>query len=74
MEQQKLKEVTDRAIYLIESRDRLGLLKCLETNKKIFLKDLVDHRGYTLLHLSCFKNIDDIAVSLIQVAKKTMTE
>ena len=72
MEQQKLKEVTDRSIYMIESRDRLGLLKCLESNSKILLKDLVDHRGYTLLHLACFKNLDDIAVTLIQVAKRTL--
>ena len=74
MEQQKLKEVTDRAIYLIENRDRTGLLKCLETNNKILLKDLVDHRGYTLLHLACFKNLEDIAVSLVHHAKKTMSE
>lgn len=66
--------MTDRAIYLIESRDRLGLLKCLESNSKILLKDLVDHRGYTLLHLSCFKNLEDIGVSLIQVAKNSMSE
>jgi palmitoyltransferase len=51
----------------------LGLLKCLETNNKILIKDLVDHRGYTLLHLACFKNLDDIVVTIIQVARNTMS-
>ena len=57
----------------MEKRDKDGLLKCLENNPKVQIKDILDHRGYTLLHLACFKNLDEMAYHLVKRAKLTMT-
>ena len=56
----------------MERRDKEGLMKCLETNSKVSIKDIIDHRGYTLLHLACFKNLDEIAIFLVKRAKLTL--
>jgi len=36
--------------------------------------DLVDDRGYTALHLACFKNFEDLVSVIIQKAKETITD
>ena len=36
--------------------------------------DIIDVRGYTLLHMACFKNLDEIGNLLIQRAHETVTE
>jgi ankyrin repeat protein len=37
------------------------------------LNELVDHRGYTTLHLACFKNLDIMAEYIIERAKSTLS-
>jgi ankyrin repeat protein len=74
MEQLKQKELTERVFSYIEQRDRLGLLRCLETNSTIPLVDIVDQRGYTALHMACFKNIAEIVECLLEKAKELITE
>lgn len=36
--------------------------------------DIVDQRGYTLLHMLCFKNLDDIVYALIEKVSEIYTE
>ena len=38
------------------------------------IKDLVDHRGYTLLHIACFKNLDEIVGVLIKFALNVLSK
>lgn len=68
VDQQKLKDVSDKAFQIIENRDKVGLIRFLDQNSSIPLVDIVDHRGYTLLHMACFKNLEDIGVRLLERA------
>lgn len=34
----------------------------------------MDHRGYTLLHLACFKNLEEIVAYILERATETITE
>ena len=53
--------MTEKVFALIESRDRLGLVRFFDTNLSVPLVDLVNEKGYTALHLACFKNFEDMA-------------
>ena len=59
---------------MVDKRDRKGLMNCLEQNSKVSIKDIIDHKGYTLLHLACFKNLDEIAYHLVKRAKLTLSQ
>ena len=50
------------------------MVRYLESQPKISIKDLVDPRGYTLLHTACFKNYDEIAYELVMRAKRTLSD
>ena len=58
----KVKEVTERAFQFVENRDKHGLIKLLEECPQIPIVDLVDQRGYTLLHMVCFKNLEEMGL------------
>ncbi len=49
--------------------DKKGFSDFLEKNPKINIIDLIDHRGYTALHLACFKNLEVIVEYLVERAK-----
>lgn len=74
VDQNRLRDVSERAFQCIENRDKTGLLKLMEQNLTIALVDIIDHRGYTLLHMICFKNLEDMAADLFEHAKKLITD
>lgn len=46
----------------------------IEKNPVVSIVDIVDHRGYTLLHMAAFKNLEEIGTKLMQRAVETVTE
>jgi len=46
----------------------------IEKNPAVSIVDIIDHRGYTLLHMACFKNLEEIGIKLMQRAHETVTE
>ena len=49
-------------------------MRLLEQNASVPIVDIIDNRGYTLLHTACFKNLDEIGKKLIDKAHDTVTE
>lgn len=70
MEQLKQKELTEKVMSLIEQRDRLGLIRCIDNNVSVPLVDIVDSRGYTALHMACFKNFLELVECLLLKAQE----
>lgn len=50
---------------LLEKRDKEQFFICLEQNPSISIKDIIDSKGYTMLHIACFKNLDEIAYYIV---------
>lgn len=65
--------MTEKVFALIESRDRFGLVRFFDTSLSVPLVDLVNDKGYTALHLACFKNFEDIATVIAEYVKETIT-
>jgi ankyrin repeat protein len=42
-----------------------GLMKEIEKNPAVSIVDIIDHRGYTLMHMACFKNLEEIGQVLM---------
>lgn len=49
-----MKDVINSTFDFIEQQDETGLIKCLKVNADIQIIDILDERGYTLLHEACF--------------------
>ena len=58
---------------LIEDANSEGLIDYLRVNADVPLFEIVDDRGYTLLHEACFHNMEDICKALINLGKDTLT-
>ena len=69
MDQAKVKEVSDKAFQIIENRDKVGLIRFLDQNASVPIIDIVDARGYTLLHMACFKNLEEIGTKIMDRAQ-----
>jgi hypothetical protein len=69
-----LKEITDRAFLFVENRDKNGLMKHLDMHPSVPIIDMIDHRGYTLMHMVCFKNLEVMGLHLMEKVKQTITE
>jgi len=74
VESKTFREVVTRAFALVEKGDAKELMLHLEANPSYHLHEIIDHRGYTLLHASCFKNTEAIASYLIDRARSTLTD
>jgi hypothetical protein len=74
LDQIKLKEVTEDVFRLIDKRDKNGIIRTLESNSSIPIIDIVDSRGYTVLHMCCFKNLEDITNAIMEKALETVKE
>jgi palmitoyltransferase ZDHHC13/17 len=48
-------------------------MRHLEQNLSVPIVDLVDQRGYTLMHQICFKNVEDMSLSVIEKVKEIYT-
>ena len=46
----------------------------IEKNPAVSIVDIIDHRGYTLMHMAAFKNLEEIGTKLMQRALDTVTE
>ena len=53
--------------------DNEGLMNLLRINADCPIQQLVDGRGYTLLHEAAFQDCEQIMKSLVKLAKDTMT-
>lgn len=62
MDQHLVREVSERAFQFIEARDKLSLMREIEKNPAVSIVDIIDHRGYTLLHVAAFKNLEEIGM------------
>jgi hypothetical protein len=62
VDQHLVREVSERAFHFIESRDKISLMREIEKNPAVSIVDIVDHRGYSLLHMACFKNLEEIGI------------
>lgn len=49
-------------------------MRLLDSNKSIPIIDIIDNKGYTLMHMICFKNLEDIGLHLIDLVKETVVE
>ena len=65
--------MTEKVFALIENRDRFGLVRFFDTSLSVPLVDLVNDKGYTALHLACFKNFEAIATVIAEHVKETIT-
>jgi len=46
----------------------------IEKSPAVSIVDIIDHRGYTLMHMAAFKNLEEIGAKLMQRALDTVTE
>ena len=74
LDQNKIKEISEKAFQIIENRDKLGLNRFLDQNASVPLVDIIDARGYTLMHMACFKNLEEIGLKLMDRAIETVTD
>lgn len=58
---------------MVEENNPTGLISLLKVNSDVSLIDLIDERGYTLLHEACFLNFEEVAKVLIKYARGTLT-
>lgn len=67
-----MKELSDKAFKLLEDKDKIGLSRFIDQNSNsggAFVTDFINIRGFTLLHMACFKNLEDMAIRLIEKAQ-----
>lgn len=74
VDQKIVQQVTESCFLHIEQRNMQGLMKEIEKNPAVSVVDIIDHRGYTLMHMACFKNLEEIGHALMQRALDTVTE
>ena len=67
-------DLAGRALHFIEERDRIALFMFFDANAHFALVDFVDSRGYTLLHMACFKNYFEIGEAIVERAKQEVTD
>ena len=73
-DQNKLKDLIESAFLHVENRDRQALMRLLDNNSSIPIVDIIDSRGYTLMHMICFKNIEEMGVFLMEKVNQTVTK
>ena len=57
--------MASKAFFYIENKDMAGLCSYLDSLAFVTLVDLVDARGYNLMHMTCYKNNYEIAKMLM---------
>jgi ankyrin repeat protein len=70
--QEKNKELSLKAFTFLEAKDKIGLFRFIEQisnyGKGMQLIDIINERGFTLMHMACFKNLEEIAIRLLEKA------
>lgn len=49
-------------------------MRLLDNNSSIPIVDIIDSRGYNLMHMICFKNIEEMGVFLMDKVNQTVTK
>ena len=52
----------------------MGLFRYLDSHVSVPIVDLVDNKGYTLMHTACFKNLEEIGLKLMDRVIETVTD
>jgi palmitoyltransferase len=71
--QLKLKDVINATFEFIEQENHEALVKHLKENQDVPLAEIIDERGYTLLHEACFQNYELCATFLVKHAATILT-
>ena len=69
-EQAKLERTTNRVISMIDNKDFYGLDEFFERESTFHITELKDEKGYSMLHLSCYKNIESISLYFLRKVKE----
>lgn len=72
IEQNRLRELSDKAFTYLENKDKIGLSRFIDQNSNsgvALVTDFINIRGFTLLHMACFKNLEEIAARLVEKAQ-----
>lgn len=49
-------------------------MKHLDNNQVVPIVDIIDARGYTLLHMICFKNVEEMAYAILERVNQVFTD
>lgn len=49
-------------------------MQLINENDRILIIDMIDSRGYTLMHIACFKNYEELALKFMERAYQTADE
>lgn len=71
--QLKLKDVINATFQILEQDSPSQLVGELTANSDVPIADIVDERGYTLLHETVFQNFEQSATALIRHAAMVLT-
>lgn len=55
-----MKDVINQTFTYLEKENEAAVMTCLKVNSDVSLIDIVDERGYTLLHEACFQNFESL--------------
>lgn len=61
-------------VEMIENKDFYGLDDFIEKQDKLAMTEVRDARGYSMLHIACYKNIESVAFWLIRKVKDKQGE
>ena len=70
--EQKLKEIIPKAFKLIEGDNEEGLKKLLNDNRDVPVDEILDSRGYSLLHEATFQDSTKLVRVLIRHGRMTL--
>ncbi len=70
----KEKVIVIEAFNFVEDGDAINLLKHIEANPLVSMLTMFDKKGYSLMHMVCFKNDEESAFKLMERAYQTYNE
>lgn len=71
---QQSQEISDKLFGLLKSSNVSELTVYLQENPRIFVCDIVDSEGDSLLHYATFNNKEECAIYLVKHAIATLTK
>ena len=70
----KLRDLCQKAFALIEADNFEAFSKLVDQNADVSLPDIVDARGYTLLHEACYHDRERFTSKLMQTGKSSLKQ
>lgn len=68
MDSKRDKVVVIQAFNFVEDRDAKNLIRHIIANPLISMVSMFDEKGYSLMHMACFKNDEECAFKLMERA------